>query len=176
MLEQSQIINGISTATQEVFGTMLAMEVTPGEPYTDHSSSIAIDGVVSLLGLAGAWIGSGSVSMPSNLACRISSQFLMAEYPAVNEEVLDAVAEITNMIIGNFKTSIEDVLGPMGMSIPTVIFGRNFTTRSIGSDEWTSVPFDIEGDSMVVRVCLTPARSPVAVRHGFVQPAQVGTK
>jgi chemotaxis protein CheX len=176
MLEQSQIIDAICAATQDVFGTMLGMEAQPGEPYTDHSSTNPIDGVVSLLGLAGAWIGSGSVSMSASLACKISSQFLMAEYPAVNEEVLDAVAEVTNMIVGNFKTTIEDILGPMGMSIPTVIFGRNFTTRSIASDEWTSVPFNIEGETMIVRICLTPARNPVAVRHGFVQPTQVGPK
>ena len=62
------------------------------------------------------------------------------------------------------------------LRIPTVVFGRNFTTRSIGTDEWTAVPFDIEGERMLVRVCLTPARTPVAVRHGFVQPTTVGNK
>ena len=32
---------------------------------------------------------------------------LMTESTAVNEEVLDAVAEMTNMIIGSVKTDLE---------------------------------------------------------------------
>ncbi len=57
---------------------------------------------------------------------------LMTEAPSVNEDVLDAVAELTNMIIGSVKTDLESQLGPLGLSIPTVVFGRNFRTRSAG--------------------------------------------
>ena len=55
---------------------------------------------------------------------------LITEYAAINEDVLDSVAEVTNMIIGNVKTALEDRLGAMGLSTPTVIYGRNFQTRS----------------------------------------------
>ena len=56
----------------------------------------------------------------------------MTESPAVNEEVLDAVGELTNMIIGNVKTVAEAIVGPLNLSVPTVIYGRNFTSRSLG--------------------------------------------
>jgi CheY-specific phosphatase CheX len=45
--------------------------------------------------------------------------------------VLDAFAELIDMIIGNVKTALEEHLGPMGMSVPTVVHGKNFTTRTV---------------------------------------------
>ncbi len=58
---------------------------------------------------------------------------LMTEAPSVNEDVLDAVAELTNMIIGNVKTELEAQVGPLGLSIPTVVYGRNFQTKTAGA-------------------------------------------
>jgi len=81
----------------------------------------------------------------------------MAEFPAVNEDVLDAVAELTNMIIGGVKNDLERQLGPLGLSIPTVVFGRNFRTRSAGTAEWTVVRFPWEGEWLTVKLFLAPA-------------------
>ena len=64
---------------------------------------------------------------------------LMTESTAVDEDVLDAVAELTNMIIGSVKTDLEQHLGPLGLSIPTVVFGRNFKTRTSANTEWIVV-------------------------------------
>ena len=63
--------------------------------------------MVSLIGLAGPWVGSGSLSCTAAFACKIASHFLSTEYAAINEDVLDSVAEVTNMIIGNVKTKLE---------------------------------------------------------------------
>jgi chemotaxis protein CheX len=75
---------------------------------------------------------------------------------SVNEDVLDAVAEVSNMIIGNVKTFLEDRLGSMALSIPTVVFGRNYQTRSAHVLQWTVVPFRSGGEIMEVRFCLMP--------------------
>jgi CheY-specific phosphatase CheX len=50
-------------------------------------------------------------------------------------------AELTNMIVENFKNDPEQRLGPTGLSIPTVIHGRNFSTRSLRREDWIVVPF-----------------------------------
>jgi chemotaxis protein CheX len=113
--------------------------------------------VVSFIGIAGSWVGTGSISCSSNLACAVCSQMLMTETAAVNEEVLDAVAELTNMIIGGVKTDLERYLGPLGLSIPTVVFGRNFRTRSVGSTEWIVVNFPWNGEILGVKFSLAPA-------------------
>ena len=89
---------------------------------------------------------------------------LMTEATAVNEEVLDAVAELTNMIIGSVKTDLEQHLGPLGLSIPTVVFGRNFKTRSAGTTEWIVVRFPWEDEALLIKMCLAPSESALT-RH-----------
>ena len=138
---------------------MLGMELDQVDAYVDKNAPPPGDGILAFVGLAGSWVGTGSVSCSSAFACKMSSQFLMTEYPSVNEDVLDAVAEVTNMIIGNVKTRLEEDLGPLGLSIPTVIFGRNFQSRTVGSFEWSVVPFTAEGERIEIQICLAPQKA-----------------
>lgn len=156
MISQEFIIESVKRSVAEVFATMLGVDLGPGQLVQGGPSSDRSGGVVSLIGLAGAWAGSGSVSCSAPMACRICSLMLMMEANSVDEDVLDAVAEITNMIIGNVKTDLEVHLGPLGLSIPTVVFGRNFQTKTAGTVDWTEVQFDWDGEPLAVRFCLAP--------------------
>ncbi|MGA2878408.1 MAG: chemotaxis protein CheX [Bryobacteraceae bacterium] len=155
-ISQEELVEAIRTATEEVFTTMLNLAVTAGEVFVEKEEAVPNSGVVSLIGLAGSWVGSGSMACSAACAAKIASALLMAPYTAIDEDVLDAVAEVTNMIIGNVKTALESRLGAMGLSTPTVIYGRNFQTRSSGSQKWTVVPFALDDDRMCVQVCIAP--------------------
>jgi len=65
------------------------------------------------------------------------------------------------MVIGNVKTLLEEDLGPMGLSIPTVIFGRNFASRTVGTFEWTVVPFLFDGERIIIQICLAPQKNAI---------------
>ena len=172
-LSQADIVAAIQAATDEVFSTMLGVEITSREVMTEQTVASAPSGsMVSLIGLAGTWAGTGSLSCTAPFACKLSSQFLMTEFASVDEEVLDAVAEITNMVIGNVKTMLEEKVGSMGLSTPTVIFGRNFQTRSARIQDWTVVRFTCGEDQIYVQLCLAPNRDAAAKssRPGFQFP------
>jgi chemotaxis protein CheX len=155
------IVGSIARATREVFSTMLDAQVELGAASIECRSPEASDGVVSFIGLAGSWAGSGSLACSPAMACRICSRMLMTENQAVDDEVLDAVAELTNMIIGGVKTDLEPSLGPLGLSIPTVVYGKNFRAKGAGITEWIVAPFEWEGERLLVKVCLAPS----AVAH-----------
>jgi chemotaxis protein CheX len=150
------ITDSICGSAANVFSTMLGQDLPQGEVTTEHGAAEPNDGVVSFIGIAGTWAGTGSITCSPELACRICSQMLMMEASAVDAEVLDAVAELTNMIIGSVKTELEGHLGPLGLSIPTVVFGRNFKTKSAGQPEWIVVNFLWDGDPLTVKMCLAP--------------------
>lgn len=170
-LDRETLTAIVHAATADVFQTMLEMQLAPGEPYVQSVPPPPTEGVVSLIGLAGQWVGTGSVFCSAPFACRISSRMLMAEFPAVDDEVLDAVAELTNMIVGNVKTGLEEHLGPMGLSIPTVVYGKNFSAKSAGDGEWNVFPFTCEGDLLEVKIHLAPNRKPLThIRPGFSHP------
>lgn len=160
----SFIVNSVRQSTAQVFSTMLGVEVEPLDFTVEDGAPNANDGVVSFIGLAGTWVGTGSVTCSPVLACRICANMLMTESNSVNEEVLDAVAELTNMIIGSVKTDLEAETGPLGLSIPTVVFGKNFKTKSAGHAEWIVVPFRWDDETLTVKMCLTPREKPT---HSF---------
>jgi chemotaxis protein CheX len=166
---EADIAGIICNATTEVFSTMLGIELTASEKTSGLTAGAKQSGVVALLGLAGDWVGSGSLSCEPPFACKMASALLMAEYEVVNEDVLDAVAEVANMVIGNVKTALEERLGPLGLSIPTVIYGRNFEAHSVGNHNWVIVPFRAGEFQINVQVSIAPNRTgrSLRVQGGF---------
>jgi CheY-specific phosphatase CheX len=167
-----EIVPAVLSATQEVFSTMLNLPLEQVPPREEASDPGAFDGVVALVGVAGDWVGTGRISCSARFACQIAGALLMSPpFEAVNEEVLDGVAEVANMIVGNVKTFLEERLGSMALSIPTVVFGRNYQTRSARVLHWNVVPFRSGEEIMEVRFCLMPG-TPQAhrlPRHEYLQ-------
>jgi chemotaxis protein CheX len=161
-LDKDKLIASICAATQDVFTTMMGLEIVAEPHFEEANTSGTVDGVVALIGLAGQWVGGGIIHCDATLARKLYSHLLMTDAePAgdgVNEEVLDAIAEIANMIIGNVKNDVEQQIGTIGMGIPSVVYGRKFTTRNAGTS-WIVVPFTCEGAHMWVKFCLTPPAS-----------------
>lgn len=165
-MEQPFIEKIMLGAAQEVFSTMLGMDASQLPPRAE--SPVGVDGerVVALIGIAGDYIGTGMIGCSPKMACKVSSVMMMADYTAVGVEVLDAMGEIANMIFGNVKTALENQMGALGLSIPTVVFGRNFSTRSMGNQSWINVPLKVEEEEMEVRFCIAPN---VAILRGVKQ-------
>lgn len=155
-MDQQTLVSSTQSAVEEVFGTMIGLPANPGEVYTEEAAPSEAEGIFTLIGIAGPWIGAGSINCSLELACKLSSAMLMEEFSSVNKEVLDAMAEITNMVFGNVKTVLEGSLGPLGLSIPTVVFGRNFGTNSPGQQLWSVIPYQVDSEKMDVKICLAP--------------------
>lgn len=154
MLDREEIVTEIRRAAEDVFATMLNTELSFARAHFEKGPAQPVDGVVCLIGMAGEWTGMGTISCSAEFACRIASLMLMAEYTVVDSEVLDAIAEVANMVIGNVKTALERRLGSMAMSVPTAIFGKNFLAKSFGEETWTAVEFDCEGYTLETKLFL----------------------
>lgn len=148
------VVDSLVRATTDVCAMMLGINVTVGEPYVLDRPASVNQGVIALVGLAGDWVGNGCLSCTPQAACTLAGRFLSQTFTSVNDEVLDAVGEIGNIVIGNFKDDIEPYAGKLCLSVPTVVFGRNFTARSATGTSWTVIPFRFEQESLDVRVCL----------------------
>lgn len=151
----------IVQATSDVFGTMLNLPLDCEPPHVEPVHPATYEGVVAFIGVGGPWTGTGRISCSPGFACKMAGALLMAEFADVDEDVMDAVAEVSNMVIGNVKSSLEERLGPLALSIPTVIFGRSYKTRSAGVMEWDVVPFRCGEERLEVKFNLmeTPKMS-----------------
>jgi chemotaxis protein CheX len=159
-LSKDEAIALIRSSTERVFSTMLGCEVKISEATEEQIRAHRKGGVLAVVGLSGPWKGSGTVRCSGPVACSISGKFLMTEYEIANDEVLDAMGEIANMVIGNFKDDAADKLGPLGLSTPTVVYGINFEARNWNGDSWVNVLFDYEGGLLEVSISLVPSKVP----------------
>lgn len=164
---REEIVEWVTTSTNEVFQMMLGLDAQFGEHFMEDPGKGLTMGVIGIIGLVGEWTGTAVVSCSSPLACKIAGTLFMQEYPSVTDEVLDAIAEMTNMIIGNLKNSLEGKLGQMGLSIPAVVFGRNFATRRSGKESWYVIQFLVEGERFDVQLCLAPSQAGVLTGNGI---------
>jgi chemotaxis protein CheX len=166
-LTEDEIREFVRANTDKVFSTMLDLPIQLRHRAIQPPSAAEDGGVISLVGFAGQWSGSGTIHCSADLACTISGKLLLTNFDRVNEEVLDAIGEVANMIIGNFKDDAADKLGPLGLSTPTVIHGSNFQTRNWNGQSWITVPFDCAGELFEVKICLVPSHA----LHEEVRPA-----
>lgn len=155
-MDRNSIIEAVRAATSLVFSTMMNVPVEMEPAFVETATPSTTEGVMAFVGLAGPWVGSGVIAFNSDMACRLSSLFLMSEAATVNEDVLDAVGEIANMIFGNFKTAAEAVVGGLGLSVPTVIYGKHFVSRSLGKSEWVVLPLMCPYGRFQIRIWFTP--------------------
>ncbi len=159
------IAEQIVVATQNVVSTMFGQEIKIGEARCVTSDPGPTSGLAAIIGLAGNYTGSGIVACTEETACRLAGFLLMDEYKSVNEEVLDAMGEIGNMIIGNVKSELEIQLGTLGLSTPTVIHGHDFAAWTSGAYPWTVVPFTCDGHPFSVQMMLVENRIPLHSRN-----------
>ena len=158
MIDQDLLVESVTLATTEVFSTMLDLEVRLLGFAGDARMSDT--GLISLVGITGDWGGSGVFCCTPSLGGIVCSRMLGGEPPpdatSIDEEVLDVVAEVTNMMVGNIKNALEPVTGPLAISVPTVIHGKNFQFRNLTGLRGTALTFTTGQERFDVRISLAP--------------------
>jgi chemotaxis protein CheX len=116
----AELINPILSATQRIFENMLGCvpRRTNLSLIEGWTSKYRIRAVISL---SGKIIGTVIFSLPDKTACEIYHRLTDDTATTVNENVIDAVAEVCNMIGGAAKAQLEKY--ELKLGIPNVIQG-----------------------------------------------------
>src|SRR5260221_10980682 len=93
-LDSEHVVTAIRASTEEVFSTMLGLEVTSGEPYTEVNAPGPSDGIIGIIGLAGGWVGNANIFCNTSTGCHISAQMLGMDNTEQCEDVLRAISVI----------------------------------------------------------------------------------
>jgi CheY-specific phosphatase CheX len=72
----------------------------------------------------------------------------------VGDAAQDAFGEVCNTIAGSLKGRISGLADACALSVPTVIFGRDFTLFSLARGEHHEVTFEFEGKLLFVSLDL----------------------
>ncbi len=148
-----KLINPFLLGAKEVLSTMAYVETDIGKPYVKQDDRATGD-VSGVIGLTGDAIGSLAISFSEACICGIAGSMLGESFPHANQDVFDAVGEITNMISGVSRTHLEKEALTVWAGIPAVIFGKDHRVKHILNSPSIVIPFTTKYGSFFVDVCI----------------------
>lgn len=151
-----KFINPFLQGTIEVLKKMAFVEPRPGKIYLKETS-LAHGDVSGIIGITGDMIGSLAISFSESCICHLINRMLGESYNEANQEVFDAVGEITNMISGVARTHLEKDGMEVYAAIPSVVYGKDHTINHVLKSPSIVIPFDTDEGSFVVDVCIKKA-------------------
>ena len=109
--------------------------------------------LLALIGISGESKGTVTVSFPTDTALQIVGQMAGMEFEAVDETVVDGVAELINMIAGGAKAKLRtNGKKPMDLGLPSVVTGKDYHVDYPKKSIWLEVPFESDLGSFLMRV------------------------
>jgi len=76
------------------------------------------------------------------------------EMKEINNEIADAVGELTNMISGQARKELEEIGIAFGAAIPSVITGKNHKLEPMTKGPKIAIPFKTDFGSFTIEVSL----------------------
>jgi chemotaxis protein CheX len=146
------MVTQLIAVTRDVFATMLDKTVEFGEPsYTGPQPSA---NVVATVGFAGTLSGYVSLCVSYEAALEIAQALLGSEADEAPAHVRDAAGEMANMIAGSVRTAMADRGETVGISMPIVTVGTDFSTAALRDVSQAVCPFKVGQQNMFVYLVL----------------------
>lgn len=139
------LINTFMDSVIKTLGDMAQTTVVPGKPSIEGKVTMKgeVAGIIGMV--AGDAKGTLLICFTSKSAYKIIENMLGEVHTHLTPEVTDAVGELTNMIYGSAKTTLNKLGYQFEMAIPTVVTG-DFQISGSHNGVTLSIPFCIEPD------------------------------
>jgi len=149
-----EFINAILQSTANVLSTMADVQIKSERPVRENAFKAKGD-VTGCIELRSPQAnGTLAISFSRPLILDIFARVLEEDAKEVNEEVVNLVGEITNMVSGGAKRSLEDQGYDFAMTLPSVICGAGKDiVRTDGKG--VIVPLHAEKGEMYIEVCFS---------------------
>lgn len=121
---QAVSIEDVAAVTQEVWSTLLGLDLHPAATSTVPSPS-----VTGCVQITGEWEGAVLLSCSEQFA-RTATEAMFMTDEVTEDDIIDAVGELTNMVGGNVKSLLP---GPSQLSVPSVASGEKYTMHVPGT-------------------------------------------
>jgi len=148
----ANLINPFIEATLHVLETMASTRAEAGEPYL-KKDQVARGDVSGVIGMTGEIRGTISISFSEASILPIVSNMLGEEMKEMNEEIKDAVGEVTNMISGQARKRLDEQGRSLKAAIPTVIMGKDHSITHMTTHPIIAIPFSTDNGEFTIEVC-----------------------
>lgn len=157
---KAEWINPFLFSLANAFETMLGCKVERGGLRLTEGSSDLYE-ISGMIGLSGDVAGMVVLSLARNVALKSASALLLTDAEQINEEVIDAVGELTNMVAGAAKSKLGEY--QLSIGLPSVISGKGHYVRFPSNVTPIVVPYETEWGPLTLQVGLAAAAVPAGV-------------
>lgn len=147
---REDLAKAFTDAVTTVLSTMAMVEVRPSGTHPKEGNH-TFGAVTGIIGMASPSVHAVmSLSFERNTILEIISSMIAEKVVEVNDEVLDAVGELTNMICGDAKRRLSDLGVSVEMATPLVVSGDNVRVREKVTRKTTVLCFDTDFGKLVL--------------------------
>ena len=148
----------IARATVDVFRTMMNLNITVGEVTVEKARPRKAE-VIGSIGVAGFLTGSISMFLPRSIAAKaVGSLMMMDPDELTDDDISDAIGEVTNMVGGGVKTELFQKAPLFDISVPSVFMGADLHRRTVTDDLCFHAPFTLDGQEFSVEFLMVTKR------------------
>lgn len=153
---KAELINPFLNAAKNVLETMAQVKVTPQKPILKNGTT-SYGEVTGIIGMSSDNIaGSMIVSFTEKCILKVVANMLMEEPKTkIDDEVVDAVGELTNMICGGAKAQLSKLDHKFDLATPNMVVGKDIEISYYSSAPTIVIPFETPDGSFVVEANLS---------------------
>lgn len=151
-LTGDELTKRLAEDIREVFSTMVDMNDLIHLPMQIDAMTQFENCVTAMVGLVGTYSGVVYLHAPLRQALAMTAGMLGVEVGEFNEDVRDALGEITNMVAGSFKQNLSRGGADIRLSTPSVITGKDYMVAARNPNDTITLHFATDPDWFVVSV------------------------
>ncbi|MGD9791075.1 MAG: chemotaxis protein CheX [Phycisphaerales bacterium] len=153
------VIKPFIASIQNVFSTMMQLQVSIGEPRIKSSNTGEHD-VSGIIGLSGDVVGSVVLSFPTETATNVVALFCGMKVDPTSPDFADAIGELGNMVSGGAKAMFHG--RKASISCPSVVLGKNHVIARPSGVPCIVIPCMTDCGDFVIEVAIKNNDSTVA--------------
>ncbi len=148
----ANLVNPFIEAALSVLDTTASIEINPGKPFLKREPK-ALGEITGLIRLSGEYNATIALSFTKDSILAIVSKMFGEELSDLNDEIKDAVGEISNMVSGQVTNNIAALGDSLKAVLSTVILKNNHTIPHIGNFPIVAFPFKTPSGEFTIEIC-----------------------
>ncbi len=147
------LVNPFIDGTLHILDTTAFVKVAPKSPYLKKDRK-SLGDITGLLEISGDLAGSAAITFSKESILGVVSAMFGEEMTEINEEINDAVGEISNMVAGHVTTKIAETGKQVKAKFSGLRHGHDSVIEHVqGARHVLVIPFKTTKGKLVVEVC-----------------------
>lgn len=152
----TEFIDPFLTAAIHVLRVQANVEARAGKLSLKKNGDNISGDISGIIGIVSeSFNGSVVITFPEETFLKVMSNMLGENFTEVTKDIIDGAGELTNIIFGQAKITLNDKGYGIKTAIPSVIAGKNHSLSAQTKGPVVVVPFESSAGKFFVEICLS---------------------